>query len=95
MYPLKVKISPPSYDPATITGTGSLKSRVKRDGAMRPLSKIFQNINRKRRGGSDGTAYIDTVNAELCDDFCPLRYFSFSQLLTVFLKFVVLSTQTQ
>lgn len=50
-----------SYDPATITTHhSSLKGRAKRDGAMRPLSKIFQNINRKKRGGSDGAAYIDT-----------------------------------
>ncbi|KAL5263982.1 hypothetical protein ACHWQZ_G005171 [Mnemiopsis leidyi] len=50
-----------SYDPATITSHhSSLKVRTKRDVAMRPLSKIFQNINRKKRGGSDGAAYIDT-----------------------------------
>ena len=39
-----------------------MKLRAKRENAMRPLSKIFQNMNRKKRGGSDGTADIDTVS---------------------------------
>ena len=55
-----------SYDPATITGHSSLKMRAKRDSAIgRPLSNIFQKIHRgsKKRGGSDGTAYIDTVRS--------------------------------
>lgn len=59
-----------SYDPSSLTGGGSssVKLRAKRENAMRPLSKIFQNMNRKKRGGSDGTADIDTDHDTEMDD---------------------------
>ena len=66
-----------SYDPATMTGSLKSSSRVKKDSSIsRPLSKIF-HMNRgssKKRGDSDGTAYIEAVRVAISYHYNYMYY---------------------